>query len=89
MWGPWWGTSLMLTMFNVFLPKLLETRRHHDTMGRGGGRRGGVSVGVGVAAAAPGSASLKRTLWDVVIFTIGECPGAVMRSFFFPSVELS
>ena len=87
-WGAWWGTSLAFTMFNVFLPKLLETRRHHDAMGRGGREGGGsvgVSGGVGVAAAAAESASLERTLWDVVIFTIGGCPGAVVRFLsFFP-----
>ena len=45
------------TMFNVYLPKLLEARN---------------SVG-----AEP--KSLEGTLWDVVIFTIGGCPGAVVR----------
>ena len=44
-------------MFNVYLPKLLETRS---------------SVGVA-------HKSLEGTLWDVVIFTIGGCPGAVVR----------
>ena len=57
-WGAWWGISLAYTMFNVFLPKLLETRR--------------------VVAQAE-TASLERTLWDVVIFTLGGCPGAVVR----------
>jgi hypothetical protein len=56
-WGAWWGISLAYTMFNVFLPKLLETRR--------------------VVTQAE-TASLERTLWDVVIFTIGGCPGAVV-----------
>jgi len=57
-WGAWWGISLAYTMFNVYLPKLLETRR--------------------VVTQAE-TASLERTLWDVVIFTIGGCPGAVVR----------
>ena len=43
-------------MFNVFLPKLLET--------------------------SPTSAlkpkTLEESLWDVVIFTIGGCPGAIV-----------
>ena len=57
-WGTWWGIMLAFTMFNVYLPKLLETRRN-----------------VSVAE----TTSLERTLWDVVIFTIGGCPGAVVR----------
>lgn len=46
-------------MFNVFLPKLLETR----------------PTGGGVTA----PKTLEETLWDVVIFTIGGCPGAIVR----------
>ncbi len=59
-WGAWWGIMLGFTMFNVYLPKLLETRRE-----------------VKVAEIT----SLERTLWDVAIFTIGGCPGAVVRFF--------
>ena len=57
-WGSWWGISLAYTMFNVYLPKLLETRR--------------------VVTQAE-TASLERTLLDIVIFTIGGCPGALVR----------
>ncbi|KAF8491171.1 MFS general substrate transporter [Russula emetica] len=59
-WGAWWGIMLAFTMFNVYLPKLLETRRV-----------------VSVAE----MASLERTLWEVVIFTIGGCPGAVLGAW--------
>lgn len=59
-WGAWWGIMLGFTMFNVYLPKLLETRRR--------------------AISVAETASLERTLWEVVIFTIGGCPGAVVRS---------
>ncbi|KAH9959805.1 major facilitator superfamily domain-containing protein [Russula dissimulans] len=59
-WGAWCGTSLAYTMFNVYLPKLLETRHV-----------------VSIAE----SASLERILWDVVIFTIGGCPGAVLGAW--------
>ena len=45
-------------MFNVFLPKLLETRSSFD---------------------AP--QTLEQSLWDVMIFTIGGCPGAIVRCF--------
>ena len=44
-------------MFNVYLPKLLETRN-----GKGGEPH-----------------TLEQSLWDVVIFTIGGCPGALVR----------
>jgi hypothetical protein len=66
-WGAWWGIMLAFTMFNVFLPKLLETRR--------------------VISVAEIS-SLERTLWEVVIFTIGGCPGAVVRTLLCPVVFL-
>jgi hypothetical protein len=57
-WVTWWGIMLAFTMFNVYLPKLLETRRL-ETFAK--------------------TSSLERSLWDVVIFTIGGCPGAVVR----------
>lgn len=57
-WAMWWGIMLAFTMFNVYLPKLLETRR--------------------VESLAKTS-SLERTLWEVVIFSVGGCPGAVVR----------
>jgi hypothetical protein len=60
-WVTWWGIMLAFTMFNVYLPKLLETRRVMSFAKAG---------------------SLERTLWDVVIFTIGGCPGAVVRLIF-------
>jgi MFS family permease len=59
-WGAWWGIMLAFTMFNVYLPKLLETRRV-----------------ISVAE----MASLERTLWEVVIFTVGGCPGAVLGAW--------
>jgi hypothetical protein len=45
------------TMFNVYLPKLLET-----------------NPGLGNSDAP----SLNETLWDVLIYTIGGCPGALV-----------
>lgn len=59
-WGAWWGIMLAFTMFNVYLPKLLETRRV-------------ISVSE--------MSSLQTTLWEVVIFTIGGCPGAVLGAW--------
>jgi hypothetical protein len=49
-------------MFNVFLPKLLETSS----------TSGGVVI----------EKTLEETLWDVVIFTVGGCPGAIVGSHF-------
>jgi hypothetical protein len=46
-------------MFNVFLPKLLETASPH------------------ALEAVP--KTLEQSLWDVVIFTVGGCPGAIVR----------
>ena len=47
------------TMFNVFLPKLLET---------GSASQDGVET----------PKKLEDTLWDVVIFTLGGCPGSIV-----------
>jgi len=45
-------------MFNVFLPKLLESvEGRNDILA---------------------SKTLEDSLWDVVIFTIGGCPGAIV-----------
>lgn len=43
-------------MFNVYLPKLLETGSSDDTSPK----------------------SLEDSLWDVLIFTMGGCPGAIV-----------
>lgn len=62
-----WNTILRLyfrflayTMFNVFLPKLLETTSDEGIMEL---------------------KTLEASLWDVVIFTIGGCPGAIVSFF--------
>ena len=73
-WGTWWGMSLAYTMFNVYLPKLLETRQ---------GKVSSSGPGQTLSQArAQAMDTLERTLWDVVIFTIGGCPGAVVRRLF-------
>ncbi|KAG6865049.1 hypothetical protein C0991_005495 [Blastosporella zonata] len=51
-------------MFNVFLPKLLET---------GSGAVNDVVVSE--------AKTLEESLWDVVIFTIGGCPGAILGAY--------
>ncbi|KAI0064112.1 MFS general substrate transporter [Artomyces pyxidatus] len=62
-WGAWFGMSLAYTMFNVYLPKLLEAR----------------------SATQIERKTLEGTLWDVVIFTIGGCPGAVLGAWLIES----
>ncbi|KAH6871384.1 hypothetical protein BKA70DRAFT_1488716, partial [Coprinopsis sp. MPI-PUGE-AT-0042] len=59
-WGACWSMSLAYTMFNAFLPKLLETR---------------TTLEPELSSASP--KRLEDSLWDVVIFTIGGCPGAI------------
>ncbi|KAH9020563.1 MFS general substrate transporter [Lactarius deliciosus] len=74
-WGAWWGMSLAYTMFNVYLPKLLETRQGNvSTSGLG-------QTPSQAHASAQAMDSLERSLWDVVIFTIGGCPGAVLGAW--------
>ena len=50
--------ALAYTVFNVYLPKLLEARS---------------STGDGVAPK-----SLTDSLWDVVIYSVGGCPGPIV-----------
>jgi uncharacterized SAM-binding protein YcdF (DUF218 family) len=79
-WSAWFGMSLgefrlhfrcrpqlillvaAFTMFNVFLPKLLEYR----------------------SSQMANSKTLEDSLWDVVVFAIGGCPGALVRSSAYP-----
>ncbi|KAI0290320.1 major facilitator superfamily domain-containing protein [Multifurca ochricompacta] len=68
-WFAWWGMSLAYTMFNVYLPKLLETRAFSSSSWKSRNRN------------LMEAKSLERTLWDVVIFTIGGCPGAVLGAW--------
>ncbi|KAI8994255.1 MFS general substrate transporter [Trametes punicea] len=65
-WAAWWAMSLAFTMFNVYLPKLLEGRS---------------------PTGAPGGApkSLEDSLWDVVIYSLGGCPGAVLGAWLIES----
>ncbi|PPQ80443.1 hypothetical protein CVT25_001770 [Psilocybe cyanescens] len=63
-WTAWCAMSLAFTMFNVYLPKLLETRPGNNT---------GISQ------------TLEESLWDVMIFTIGGCPGALLGAFLIES----
>jgi hypothetical protein len=56
-WLAWCFMALAYTMFNVFLPKMLETRGGGDALK---------------------PKSLEDSLWDVMIFTVGGCPGAIV-----------
>ncbi|GJE98431.1 MFS general substrate transporter [Phanerochaete sordida] len=59
-WIVWWTLSLAYTMFNIYLPKLLEGR---GTAGDAAPR------------------SLTDSLWDVVIYSLGGCPGAILGAY--------
>ncbi|PFH49963.1 hypothetical protein AMATHDRAFT_62131 [Amanita thiersii Skay4041] len=65
-WAAWCAMSLAYTMFNVFLPKLLES--------------GSSSLSL---VAKP--KSIEDSLWDVVVFTIGGCPGAILGAYLIES----
>ncbi|KAF5376819.1 hypothetical protein D9757_008908 [Collybiopsis confluens] len=68
-WAAWWGMSLAYTMFNVFLPKLLESS----------------SVPSSDDGATVRPKTLEESLWDVVIFTLGGCPGAILGAYMIES----
>ncbi|KAJ3004463.1 hypothetical protein NUW54_g4803 [Trametes sanguinea] len=65
-WAAWCATSLAYTMFNVYLPKLLETRSPS------GGTDGAPKT-------------LEESLWDVVIYSLGGCPGAILGAWLIES----
>jgi len=63
-WWIWLAIALAYTMFNVYLPKLLETRLPRDeTIPK----------------------TLTETMWDIVIFTLGGCPGALLGAYLIQS----
>ncbi|KIM89212.1 hypothetical protein PILCRDRAFT_813136 [Piloderma croceum F 1598] len=62
MWTVWFAVSLAYTMFNVFLPKLLETSS---------GSQDGVDT----------PKTLEDTFWDILIFTLGGCPGPILGAY--------
>jgi len=61
-WAAWFAMSLAYTMFNVYLPKLLEGR-----------------TASGDVTSAP--RTLNDSLWDVVIYALGGCPGAILGAY--------
>ncbi|KAG8942014.1 hypothetical protein FRC03_003731 [Tulasnella sp. 419] len=63
-WAAWCLMSLAYTMFNVYLPKLLESRLGDVVTGESSGMEG-----------------RKRAMWDVVVFTLGGCPGALLGAW--------
>ncbi|OSC97208.1 MFS general substrate transporter [Trametes coccinea BRFM310] len=65
-WAAWCAMSLAYTMFNVYLPKLLETRSPS------GGTDGAPKT-------------LEESLWDVVIYSLGGCPGAILGAWLIES----
>ncbi|KAF7987083.1 hypothetical protein HWV62_249 [Athelia sp. TMB] len=69
-WIVWFGVSMAFTMFNVFLPKLLESSASSAVPEAGGETGGGETP-----------KSLEATLWDVVIFTLGGCPGPIVGAY--------
>ncbi|KAF8527425.1 MFS general substrate transporter [Hysterangium stoloniferum] len=63
-WWIWLTIALAYTMFNVYLPKLLETRLPQDETD---------------------PKTLTETMWDIVIFTLGGCPGALLGAYLIQS----
>ncbi|THH07777.1 hypothetical protein EW145_g3153 [Phellinidium pouzarii] len=63
-WATWCSMALAYTMFNVYLPKMLE-------------------MNLGPIEKAP--KTLEESMWDVVIFTIGGCPGAIIGAYMIES----
>jgi len=62
-------------MFNVFLPKLIEKRLGGMTPKPS---QPSVKSIIGVRST---ESSLEDSLWDVVIYSIGGCPGAILGAY--------
>ncbi|GLB38653.1 putative sugar (and other) transporter [Lyophyllum shimeji] len=69
-WATWFTMSLAYTMFNVYLPKLLETQK---------------AATPEKSTVAGEIKTLESSLWDVVIFTVGGCPGAILGAYLIES----
>lgn len=72
-WAMWFSMALAYTMFNAFLPKLLEKRLEKMTPKPSSVRS--------VAGFRSAESSLEASLWDVVIYSIGGCPGAILGAY--------
>lgn len=72
-WGVWCTMALAFTMFNVFLPTLLEYRSNGDANYNDEREQqgGGVNRDPGLVGA----------LSEIVVFTLAGCPGALVRPF--------
>ena len=68
-WGVWCTMSLAYTMFNVYLPTLLEARSRDVGVGGGGGDEEGVGTGEG---------NYTDALWEIVLYALSGCPGALV-----------
>lgn len=66
--------SIAFTMFNVFLPKLLE-QRHGGTTPES--PQPSLRSIAQIRSAEP---SLEDSLWEVVIYSLGGCPGAIVSA---------
>lgn len=63
-WGIWMTMALAYTIFNVFLPTLLEYRSQPNT-----------------GSMDDDTSGLVGPLWEVVVFTLGGCPGALIGAY--------
>jgi hypothetical protein len=68
-WGVWCTMSLAYTMFNVYLPTLLEVRSKKASEDRGGG---------GAVGGGAGQDDYVDALWEIVLYALGGCPGALV-----------
>jgi hypothetical protein len=66
-WGVWCTMSLAYTMFNVYLPILLEARSKKPDRGVGDGGEAGA-----------GQEDYVDALWEIVLYALGGCPGALV-----------
>ncbi|KAL1745814.1 major facilitator superfamily domain-containing protein [Schizophyllum fasciatum] len=71
-WVVWASLSAAFTMFNIFLPKLLEAKGALDS---------GTADSDEPAPSMADPSSLRKSLWDLAIFTIGGCPGSILGAY--------
>lgn len=74
-WTAWFDMSLAFTMFNVYLPKLLETQSSSPAR----------DLPHVSTVMSDGTKTLEESLWDVVIFALGGLPGAILGAYLIES----
>lgn len=74
-WSIWASVTLAYTMFNVFLPKFLESKLHKPVGG------GGASPSPSPSPTEPGSNGDTAVMQDYLLYSLASLPGSLLGSW--------